>query len=588
MARVPRTSAVVLAFVAYAVVTAPQSSTQAPAASAVIAGIVSSDDQLAQPVRRVIVTLSGTGMAASVQRVTDESGRFAFEGLAAGRYTLTAEKPAYIKTFHGSRRPGRGPAMPLVLADGQRLTDLAIRLARGAVIAGTVFDANGNPLASGQVSALQAVVVNGERKLIDPVAGTRLATTDDRGRYRIFGLLPGEYTVRASGSSGWTGDVRLTTAEELDQAARELRGGVTSLAAAPAPVERRVPPIRQIAGYFPGVSDAALAEFFTLDAGDERTGVNIRMQLARAVRVDGTSIGPDGQPLQNVLIGIANASTGSLWTSPGGVRPGPDGRFTLPSLTPARWLLFGRGTDATGKTEAYQLWAETEFTVAEQDVSGVVLRFMRGAAVSGRLLFRGQAARPGLSTIQLSLTPLPAIEGTAAPASSVAAQPDGSFRIPDVAPGRYRVRVTGAGSWSLRSAILNGRDTLDVPLEVRAGEDVDNLEIALIDRPTEVTGTLFDQLGRPAPEFSVVVFSTDRAHWTTAPRRLSGVVRVASDGRFSVAGLPPGEYYLGVLTDADPSQLSDLSFLDQLAATAIRITLGEGERKVQDVKMAGG
>jgi hypothetical protein len=86
----------------------------------------------------------------------------------------------------------------------------------------------------------------------------------------------------------------------------------------------------------------------------------------------------------------------------------------------------------------------------------------------------------------------------------------------------------------------------------------------------------------------VVVFSTDRAHWTTAPRRISGVVRVASDGRFSVAGLPPGEYYLGVLTDADPSQLSDLPFLDQLAATAIRITLDEGERKVQDVKMAGG
>ena len=57
---------------------------------------------------------------------------------------------------------------------------------------------------------------------------------------------------------------------------------------------------------------------------------------------------------------------------------------------------------------------------------------------------------------------------------------------------------------------------------------------------------------------------------------------------FSVTGLPPGEYHLGVLTDADPAQLSDASFLEQLAATAIRITLGEGERKVQDIKMAGG
>jgi hypothetical protein len=380
----------------------------------------------------------------------------------------------------------------------------------------------------------------------------------------------------------------MTTAEEIDQAVRELRAPAPPLVPGAGPVERRVPQIRQVAAYFPGVADPALAQFFTLDAGEERTGVNIRTTLARAARVDGMSIGPDGQPLQNVMIGIANASTGSLWTSPGGVRPGPDGRFTLPGMTPARWVLFGRGAVGTGKTEEYPLWAETEFTVAEQDVSGVVLRFARGAVVSGRVAFRGQAAPPSPSVLRISLLPLRVIEGTASATPSVPPQADGSFRIPDVAPGRYRVRVLGTGSWSLRSAVLNDRDTLDVPLEVRAGEDVGNLIITLIDRPTEVTGTLFDQLGRPAPEFSVVVFSTDRAHWSAAPRRVSGVVRLGSDGRFSVTGLPPGEYYLGVLTDADPSQLTDLAFLEQLATTAIRITLAEGERKVQDVKIAGG
>lgn len=135
---------------------------------------------------------------------------------------------------------------------------------------------------------------------------------------------------------------------------------------------------------------------------------------------------------------------------------------------------------------------------------------MRGGVVSGRIAFRGEAAPPNLSSIQLSLSPLPAIQGTALPTAAVPAQPDGSFQIPDVAPGKYRLRVTGAGSWSLRSAILNGRDTLDAPLEIPPGENVDNLAATLIDRPAEVTGTLFDQLGRPAPEYAVVVFSTDR------------------------------------------------------------------------------
>jgi hypothetical protein len=42
-----------------------------------------------------------------------------------------------------------------------------------------------------------------------------------------------------------------------------------------------------------------------------------------------------------------------------------------------------------------------------------------------------------------------------------------------------------------------------------------------------------------------------------------------------------------VLTDSDPSQLEDQGFLEQRAASAIRVTLGEGEKKVQDLKLSG-
>ena len=51
--------------------------------------------------------------------------------------------------------------------------------------------------------------------------------------------------------------------------------------------------------------------------------------------------------------------------------------------------------------------------------------------------------------------------------------------------------------------------------------------------------------------------------------------------------MPPGEYFLAALTDPDPVQLKDPSFLEQLAASAIRVTLAEGEKKVQDVKLPG-
>ena len=58
----------------------------------------------------------------------------------------------------------------------------------------------------------------------------------------------------------------------------------------------------------------------------------------------------------------------------------------------------------------------------------------------------------------------------------------------------------------------------------------------------------------------------------------AGVGKVlVTDGRVTVAGLPPGEYYLAALTDLDRWQLTGVPSLEQLPSTAIRITLREGE-----------
>ena len=171
---------------------------------------------------------------------------------------------------------------------------------------------------------------------------------------------------------------------------------------------------------------------------------------------------------------------------------------------------------------------------------------------------------------------------TASPAS------DGTFAIDGVPPGRFRVTATSLGSLALRAAMLEDKDTLDEPFEVTVGQPITGLRVELTDRPTVVTGTLVDQLGRPAPEYAVVMFSTDRALWFSAPRRMTGLVRLDSTGAFRITGLPPGTYYLSALTDAAPQQLTDPSFLEQLATIALTVTLTEGEQKRQDIKLAGG
>ena len=146
-----------------------------PSGTAVLGGVVTSDDANARPIRRVIVTLSGT--AGATQTVTDDAGRFAFGDLPAGRYTLTAEKPAYLKTFYGSRAVARGPGTSIAMADGQRMTNVTIRLTRGAVIAGQVLDENGTPISSAQVTVLQ--VVSAQRRASADRSAGRECLGDD-------------------------------------------------------------------------------------------------------------------------------------------------------------------------------------------------------------------------------------------------------------------------------------------------------------------------------------------------------------------------------------------------------------------------
>ena len=63
--------------------------------------------------------------------------------------------------------------------------------------------------------------------------------------------------------------------------------------------------------------------------------------------------------------------------------------------------------------------------------------------------------------------------------------------------------------------------------------------------------------------------------------------RVTAEGTFRFAGLLPGEYCLAVLMDLDAADMQDPAFLEQLLPAGIRMTLAEGDRKVQNVKLAG-
>jgi hypothetical protein len=460
-------------------------------------------------------------------------------------------------------------------------------MVHGAAIAGTVRDAFGAPVASSQLAIKQPIVVNGQRRLIDvPNLLIPRATTDDKGRYRIYGLPPGDYTVQCfGGGAGYIG-VRETLSADVDLAVREMQAGTASSPSSASPPEARQ--ITMAGGYLPGVPDANGAQIVTLRAGEERADADFVVRLVRTMKVEGLSLAPDGGPMTNVMVAIVNAGDRTMWGSPGLIRPGADGHFVAPPLTPGHYAFVGRASDAGAPASAPALYSgEVDFFVGDADVSGVILQFDRGVAVTGRLVLPGGSTPDDFTRVRLGLTPVDSLASFGPPPPAATIQPDGAFKFDGISAGKWRMTGSLPGGWSLRSAMLDGKDTLDVPFDVGRGQAVSGLVVMAIDRPTEISGTLRDASGQLTSEYSMVAFSTDRSLWTGAPRRVSSAVRLSSDGRYRVTGLPPGEYYLSAIADFDPVQIGDPAFLESLISQSIKVTLGEGERKLQDLKIGG-
>src|SRR5689334_15984112 len=131
--------------------------------TAVISGIVLTDDADPKPVRHARVVLTGGESTGDLTAIADGAGRFVFEGLRPGRFSVTASKDGWIPSSYGAKKPlASGTAVPI--AEGQH-ADITIRLWRAAAISGTVLDHTGQPAVGTTVRAMRSTVQNGERRL---------------------------------------------------------------------------------------------------------------------------------------------------------------------------------------------------------------------------------------------------------------------------------------------------------------------------------------------------------------------------------------------------------------------------------------
>jgi hypothetical protein len=541
--------------------------------------------------------------------MADGEGRFFFTDLPAGEYFVQATKDGYAPGTYGQRRAW-GQSQLLSLGEGERRTDIKLRVWKYAVIAGTVVDEAGEPVVGVAVRALIKDVVAGHTRfgnmqVIPELVPT--ATTDDRGMFRLSQLMAGTYVVLVPSTQ------TTVPAAFLDGPDATLRNelffaGVTEVAPLGQPRTQQVgdfalmtlnrvliPPPPSPAGrmavypttYFPAAATAREATPIALEAGEERTDVSISVRPVPAVRVSGRLVTPDGSGPPPTTLRLVGAAMTDVITR--GLVTGPDhvgfetvtgmsdatGRFTLLGVPPGEYVLTHANAFLSRAIQQGQpaYWISQRVTVGADDLSDLIVALRPALRVEGRIEFRGGSGpQPAMAGIMFE-TPfgepgqfaVQATKGATLSFSTVAAG------------GQYIVRPYELGGWFVHSVTLGGKDITDRVFDLQT--DTTSLVVTYTDRPSKVSGTVTDERGAASPTAVVLVFPVDPQRWSgygASPRTLKSALTTRS-GVYTIDHLPPGDYYAIAIGAADIDGWRDPGTLEALANQATRLSVAAGD-----------
>ena len=553
--------------------------------TATITGVVLAGDARARPLRRARVTISGSELEIARTAITTDEGRFTFDSLPAGSFTVLASKDGYTSVAFGAVRPGR-PGRPVTLKAGE-VRQLGLTLPPGAVITGMLRDPQGDPAPGFQIAVLarRFAPATGELRL-QPVPGINVVT-DDRGIYRVFGLAAGSYLVTALPRFpfvGVPGDVTAVSREEIQSAMAEVQQRRTSNRPGVPDTTTTTPtssPVRRVGlsyapTYFPGTTSESSATAVTVAAGEVRTGVDFDLDYVPTASVDGFVAVPAGARVQLLM---TKADADSPYQTTASAIAGPDGRFTFRRIQPGHYVLnartFTSPPQGGGTVDSVQ-WGRTEIVVAGEDIEGVSVALAPAMTLAGELVFEGTTTAPVLSGFKLPIQitsrgpalgpfPAPVVEGS-------------QIVLRGVVPGTYRFMSspqgirTRVGPWWLKSIMMDDREMLDQPLDILP--NTRTMSVTFSDRASQLSGVVVNRDGAPVTNTYVVVFSDDAKTWFQYSRRVAAV-QLDAQGRYTVWNLPAGNYFVAVSDDLENNEWFDPERLAALRSGASRVTIGE-------------
>ena len=320
-----------------------------------------------------------------------------------------------------------------------------------------------------------------------------------------------------------------------------------------------------------------------------------------------------GLPLARGSVSAMDRS-GNTTVGSGGGTIRPDGTFLIPPLPAGEYLLRASAPppppppptpgpqgqlDRNTALADVNLLSPPEVLMAAVsvngvDISGVLLTPLKRLRISGRITF-GPAASATLgatvrsSMVRLSLAPRSPEAATMGLVSPAPTSVREDFSLEFTAPAAEVVirAIVSSPEWVVKSIRVGRIDITDSGVDLRAGHDVDDLEVELTSRPPEISGRVTDARGEPQST-PVLFFPQDRERWIFDSRLIT-TARADQVGQYKIRTLPPGRYLAVVL---DPSQLAsalqDPETLESLRPRATPVSLGEGEVKTLDLRVETG
>ena len=505
-----------------------------------------------EPARGVMVILQTQNQSPfnAPRARTDESGRFHFTGLPAGRYSVSAAAPGYASP-EDSNLPGmRGKT--LTLADGEKVENVDLEIKRGGVIAGRVADSQGRPAIDERVNLSKLDANNQPRGIFYYSPNFDMYQTDDRGLYRIYGLPEGRYIVSA-GYAESPGSAFITSRREF------------------------YPRV-----FYPNATSESEAKVIEVSEGSEATNIDITVHDPKQTQdvygrvVDAGS----GQPVAGVEVALGGVTRDGRYAggySGSGVRSGPNGEFRMFGVLPGKYAILARPdeTNSSGFISDPVI-----VDIGEDALTGVEVRVRQGASISGVVVIEGTndpKIQAKLSQVSLSAFNRPTGQGPPAPQSRgfTRVNADGSFRISGLQSGK--VAISMGGSTDTRGLAIARIERNGGPasegIDVEAGEQVTGVRVVLVYGTLAIRGE-FRIVGGALPagyKFYAYARRVDQ------PAQNPPGAEIDARGQFVIENLPPGEYEIRVSPFFNPDgQLLSQEIRRLVSSVKERVILSGG------------